>query len=256
MSEQSDRFRSPKLDQSPYFFHFIKGTEADAKNVLRKILSQKKLLTTRLAYLCFTATPVTHLLDFFEVKKRNTFTPIYQPYGIGFGRDTMIRDFGMKNVIYGDNNDYSELRKIGMDWRYERIDVQIHDFEWLREWRLHRTILDFSRMSFDDIVVITPTTKDLLEITGEYKEQEIVYQGENPDEDEWDVVEYYDRKWKGISIDKIRSLQLISDYKMFEQVANQSLNEEMMEEYDEVSRKELDEMNRRIAEMFRKSLGL
>ena len=43
---------------------------------------------------------------------------------------------------------------------------------------------------------------------------------------------------------------------MFEQVANQSLNEEMMEEYDEVSRKELDEMNRRIAEMFRKSLGL
>ena len=32
MSEQSDRFRSPKLDQSPYFFHFIKGTEADAKN--------------------------------------------------------------------------------------------------------------------------------------------------------------------------------------------------------------------------------
>lgn len=69
-------------------------------------------------------------------------------------------------------------------------------------------------------------------------------------------MEYYDRKWKGISIDKIRSLQLISDYKMFEQVANQSLNEEMMEEYDEVSRQELDEINRRIAEMFRKSLGL
>lgn len=39
-------------------------------------------------------------------------------------------------------------------------------------------------------------------------------------------------------------------------MANQSLNEEMMEEYDEVSRKELDEMNRRIAEMFHKSLGL
>ena len=32
MSAGSDKFRTKKLDQSPYLFHFASGTEYEAKN--------------------------------------------------------------------------------------------------------------------------------------------------------------------------------------------------------------------------------
>lgn len=248
MSEQSDRFRIPKLDQSPFLFHFIKGTELHAESVLKKILSEKRLITQTRQYLCFTATPVTHLGAFFDTKTRDKNQPIYQPYGIGFNRDKLIKEFGVKNVIYGDDKDYSDLHSINLTWRYERLNTQYYDYEWLREWRMHSVNFDFSGLDFEDIVVITPTTKKLLDIVSEHTETGITYHDDELGCDEYDVIDIYDRKWRGISLEKINTLQLVSDYQLLKTISKQRQNEDMWEESAEVNQKELDKFNRSIYE--------
>lgn len=86
MADISNKFRKVRLDQSPYLFHFVKGEEKNPHSVLNKILEEKKLKSPR-GYICFTASPVTSLSDFFEVKVLRTGSPLYYPYGIGFSND-------------------------------------------------------------------------------------------------------------------------------------------------------------------------
>lgn len=248
MSEQSERFRSPKLDQSPFLFHFIKGTEYHAEQILKKILQEKRLVTQTRQYLCFTATPVTHLGDFFDTKTRDKNQPIYQPYGIGFKRDKLIKDHGVKNVIYGDDADYCILHNTNLSWRYEKLNVQYHDYEWLREWRMHEVCFDFSSFDFEDIVVITPTTKKLLDITADHSEMGVEYHDDEQGIDEYDVVDIYDRKWMGISIQKINTLKLTSDYQLLKEISTQRQNEDMWQESDEVLRQEVESFNKSIYE--------
>lgn len=84
MSVKSDKFRIKKLDQSPYLFHFTSGTESEAKGKLKSILTEKKLRARNDDYICFTASPITQVGDFFLTKVNRTNLPMYQPYGIGF----------------------------------------------------------------------------------------------------------------------------------------------------------------------------
>lgn len=98
MGAFDDKFRKVRLDQSPYLFHFVKGTRNEAKEVLAKILEEKKLVGKNKA-ICFTASPVTSLLEFFNTKVNRTGQPLYQSFGIGFRREVMIEEYGARNVI-------------------------------------------------------------------------------------------------------------------------------------------------------------
>ena len=135
MSTKSDKFRTKKLDQSPYLFHFTSGTEEEAKDKLKSILLDKKLQARRDEFICFTASPITQVGGFFQTKVNRTGQPMYQPYGIGFSRDILIRNYGAKNVIYGDDADGKIMEDNGLGWRFLKLDVDTCDFEYLREWR-------------------------------------------------------------------------------------------------------------------------
>ena len=62
MSSIDIKFRKVRFDQSPYLFHFTSGTIKEAKEAMFSILSQKMLLSTS-GVICFTASPITALLD-------------------------------------------------------------------------------------------------------------------------------------------------------------------------------------------------
>lgn len=62
-------------------------------------------------------------------------------YGIGFSRDLLINDFGAKSVIYGDETDRINLSRVDMDWRFEELNVQAHDFTWLRDGELEMSLI-------------------------------------------------------------------------------------------------------------------
>jgi len=77
---------------------------------------------------------------------------MYQPYGIGFSRDILIREFGAKNVVYGDDADGALMAHIGMGWRFLKLDVDTYDYEYLREWRVPGKEFDFSGFPREHII--------------------------------------------------------------------------------------------------------
>ena len=160
MGTFDSKFRSVKPDQSPYLFHFTKGTSEEAKNAMNSIIEQKKLISKSTDYVCFTATPITAMHRFFKTTVNRTGLPMYQPFGIGFARDILVRDFGARNVIYCD---VEELRLIDDDfkWRTEPLIVNSYDFEYLREWRIKGKEFDFSGFPQDQIIIIAPYLDDL-----------------------------------------------------------------------------------------------
>lgn len=96
----SDKFRRTRLDQTPYLFHFTKGTKKEGKESLYSILNQEKLISKKDDFVCFSASPITSIHKFFETKVNSTNLPMYQPFGIGFSRDLLIKEYGARNVIY------------------------------------------------------------------------------------------------------------------------------------------------------------
>lgn len=245
MSNPSDKFRYSKLDQSPYLFHFIKGSEYHARITLNTILRERRLRSLKNDFICFTASPITQCGALFETKVASTQELMYQPYGIGFSRDILIRDYGVKNVIYGDSTDASVVKAIGMDWRFLELDVVNNDFEWLREWRFHGSSFDFSKFPPEHMIVITPTHESLIEQVvhkGEYKS--IDYDDNGKPYDDW--VEFYDRRWKGISLEDIRLQNLVNDLNVSASTLTQRVGEDMMDEICAIEDKRSDEITKLI----------
>lgn len=85
---------------------------------------------------------------------------MYQPFGIGFSRDVLVRDFGARNVIYYDDNE-SELIPEDLKWRALRLNVDTYDFEYLREWRIKGGEFDFSKFPKEHLIVIAPNLHEL-----------------------------------------------------------------------------------------------
>lgn len=132
MAYFNDKFKMARLDQSPYLFHFINGYDPSPHETLRKILEEKQLVSSK-GYICFSASPLTAITKFFEVKVRSTGQPMYQPWGLGFSRDILVRDFGARNVIYTDG---TEGIPDHLEWRTDKLNVDSYDFECLREWQI------------------------------------------------------------------------------------------------------------------------
>ena len=158
MAYFNDKFKKTRLDQSPYLFHFIKGKDEDPHGTLKKILSEEKLCS-KLGVICFSASPLTAITKFFQVNVSGTSRPLYSPYGIGFSRDLLVRDYGARNVIYVDNDEYVHIPE-ELKWRTDRLNVDAYDFEYLREWRIRGKEFDFSDFPKEHMIIVAKT-KDL-----------------------------------------------------------------------------------------------
>lgn len=226
MSRRSDKFRK-KRDQSPYLFHFIKGSSAAAESTLKSILAEKRLISRQNDYICFTASPITQVGEFFQTLVNRTGLPMYQPYGIGFSRDILIREYGAKNVIYGDDEDEKRVTASGMGWRFLKLNVDEYDFEWLREWRTPGRIFDFSGFPKEHMIVIAPTDDKLLGfVTKDYCVQSWDYDEQTGERFE-DWVKMYDRSWKGSSLETIRNKNFVDDYQVLGSTVTQIIGEDM-----------------------------
>lgn len=224
MAYFNDKFKMTRLDQSPYLFHFINGRDNDPCTTLTKILGEKKLISDR-GYICFSASPITAIRKFFEVKVNSTGRPLYQPWGLGFSRDILVRDFSVRNVIYIDE---AEFVPDSLLWRTDKLDVESYDFEYLREWRFKGTEFDFSTFPKEHIIVIAPDLSSLNNIVVSFDMEFTPYIDycNGIIEEDWN--EIWKREWKGISIDKLGE-DVLDDYAVSSKVIAQVLDEDMVD---------------------------
>ena len=199
----SKNLRDKKPDLSPFLFHFTSGDNA-FDNII-SIVNDKKLICKMnieeyRKSICFTESPLSLSIAVFDYMYSYS-TPCFSKYGIGFKRDVLVRSCGARPVIYGDGDEYNLLPK-ELKWRFEALDVEIRDWQWLREWRIKGKVFDFSQISLEDIIIIAPTKDDLKKIVAYSEFEEFDF-----DVDHGVCVPYpiykLSREWKGISFEEL-----------------------------------------------------
>lgn len=227
MAYFNDKFKKARLDQSPYLFHFIKGSDPDPLGTLKKILEEKRLISKH-GWICFSASPLTSLTRFFKEKCNNTGEPLYHPYGIGFSRDILVKNYKARNVIYVDAEEQEKVPEEFI-WRTDILAVDSYDFEYLREWRINGNEFDFSGISYEDILVVAPDLEHLNNLVVKYEwnfKPIIDYENGYVDPD-WD--EEWKREWKGIAINQVRKVYN-SDYAIPKATESQVEGQDMFDE--------------------------
>lgn len=224
MSLYNDKFRKARRDYSPYLFHFVNGDDNDPKKTLYKILNEMKLKSKN-DYICFSASPLTSIGRFFEINVNRTGKPMYHPFGIGFSRDVLVRDFGARNVIYYDD-DESGLITDDLNWRASRLNVDTYDFEYLREWRIKGGEFDFSNFPKEHLIVIAPNLQELndLVVSHDYEFKPYFDQNGNIAPD---FEEVFKREWKGFAVDNIKDF--IDDFALSGSTVTQILGQDMLD---------------------------
>lgn len=222
MARFNDKYKKARLDQSPFLFHFINGRDYTPYDTLKKILDEQKLRSKK-GFICFSASPLTALKEFFKVKMNATGNPLYHPFGIGFSRDILVRDFMAKNVIYTDG---TESIPKNLKWRTEKLKVDSYDFEYLREWRIKGGCFDFSKFPKEDIIIIAPNIDCLnhliLNFNMEFTPYVNYYSGDIIED--WE--ESYTRGWKGIATEQLG--EFLNDYKISNLTEPQTIGEDML----------------------------
>ena len=224
MAYFNDKFKMARLDQSPYLFQFINGYDPSPHETLRKILEEKQLVSSK-GYICFSASPLTAITKFFEVKVRSTGQPMYQPWGLGFSRDILVRDFGARNVIYTDG---TEGIPDHLEWRTDKLNVDSYDFEYLREWRIKGGQFDFSDFPRGDVIVIAPDYNSLNDLVVRFDMEFTPFVNHYTGDIEEDWSEVWKREWKGISVDKLGE-DILDDYAVSGSTITQILDEDMVD---------------------------
>ena len=225
MAYFNDKFKMARLDQSPYLFHFINGYDQSPHETLRKILEEKQLVSSK-GYICFSASPLTAITKFFDVKVKSTGKPMYQPWGLGFSRDILVRDFGARNVIYTDG---TEEIPDHLEWRTQKLDVDSYDFEYLREWRIKNGKFDFSGFPRGDMIVIAPDYNCLNDLVVRFDMEFTPFVNHYIGDIEEDWSEVWKREWKGISVDKLDSNNILDDFAVSGSTISQILEEDMLD---------------------------
>jgi len=154
----------PRADLSEHLVHWIKGeTEADAFAVLRKIVSEQRLLGgngfIRDGYICvcFTEAPES---AFHQILGR------YRPFGIRVSKKWLFAQGG-RPVIYSSANEY-ELIPETLRWRFVRYEPNAEppiDFSWEREWRIHTNEL---LLPPEEVTVVVPHENYAHELEAEH----------------------------------------------------------------------------------------
>lgn len=226
MSIYNDKFRKARRDYSPYLFHFINGEDNDPMKTLTAILAEFKLKSPN-GYICFSASPLTSIGRFFEITVNRTGRPMYQPYGIGFSRDILVRDFGARNVIYFDENE-CDLIPDELEWRALRLNVDSYDFEYLREWRIKGNEFDFREFPKENLIVVAPDIRKLNDLIVSHDvEFKPVFDYINGDfKPDWDEV--FKREWKGITVDSAENF--IDDFAISASTVTQKIGQDMLDE--------------------------
>lgn len=220
------KFRSKRLDQSPYLFHFTKGTPAQARESMFSIIEQEKLISQK-GYISFSASPITSLKRFFETQIFRTGLPMYQPIGIGFSRDILVKEYGARNVIYCGRDEMGSIPE-ELRWRTELLEVDEYDFEYLREWRIKGGEFDFSSFPKENILIIAPTQNDLnnFVVKHDLVFNPIVDYYNGDIEPKWDEVFY--RQYKGMTLSC--ALNKENDFAVSGSTVCQELGEDMADE--------------------------
>lgn len=219
----NDKFKRARLDQSPYLFHFINGYDPNPHETLRKILEEKQLKSGN-DYICFSASPITAIKNFFNIKMNRTGTPMYYPYGIGFSRDLLVRDFKARNVIYID--DKKEIPD-NLLWRAQILNINVYDFEFLREWRIKGNFFDFSTFPKNDMIIIAPDRDKLNDLIVNFNMEFVPYINYYTGDIEENWNESFEREWKGIAIDELGEIPL-DDYAIASSTIFQIIGEDMI----------------------------
>ena len=225
MAYFNDKFKMARLDQSPYLFHFINGYDQSPHETLRKILEEKQLVSSK-GYICFSASPLTAITKFFDVKVKSTGKPMYQPWGLGFSRDILVRDFGARNVIYTDG---TEEIPDHLEWRTQKLDVDSYDFEYLREWRIKNGKFDFSGFPRGDMIVIAPDYNCLNDLVVRFDMEFTPFVNHYTGDIEEVWSEVWKREWKGLSVDKLDSNNILDDFAVSGSTISQILEEDMLD---------------------------
>ncbi len=219
----SNSLRAQRGDLSPYLFHFTKG--ANPLGNMESILRELRLRSKSRDYICFTDAPITSnrvLLEYMEEKYPSS--PLYSKFGIGFSRDVMFEEYNARNVIY--DKEEAIPPKCHKDyWRYEEMNIENHDYSWLREWRVKGNSFDFSTFPKEHIIIIAPTRKELLELAGNEK---IDFDfGYEPEIGECipSVIQSNKRIWKGFPIDEIKKIP--DDFALSGSTRNQTIGEDI-----------------------------
>ena len=116
-----------------------------------------------------------------------------------------------------------------LDWRTQKLKIDSYDYEYLREWRIKGETFDFSKFPKSDIIVIAPNRDALnhlvvrfdMEFTG------IVNYYTGDVEEDWSEV--WKREWKGISVDKLGTDNLLDDFAVSGSTISQVLEEDMFD---------------------------
>ena len=225
MSVYNDKFRKARRDCSPYLFHFVNGDDNDPMGTMYTILKELKLKSKN-EYICFSASPLTSIGRFFETNVNRTGKPMYQPFGIGFSRDVLVRDFGARNVIYYDDSE-SNLIPENLKWRALRLNVDSYDFEYLREWRIKGGEFDFSKFPKEHVIVIAPNLQKLndLVIVHDYEFRPIIDYVNGSITPDFEEV--FKREWKGFTVDSAEDF--IDDFAISGSTATQIIGQDMLD---------------------------
>lgn len=206
-------------DLSNYLFHFTKG--GDAKNTLMTIVKDgiiKDINNT--GCLCFADAPVTMLAPMFEIFKRYK-SPLYAPYGIGIKKD-YIYQLGGRPVIYGDDKENRTLPQ-NLRWRYEYYHPQVHDFTWLREWRVQKSSVE---LSFDNCFIIVDTNQDIEEMWYLTNTIDVDIDAQPEDggfQTEYSV--YLSKKYRMVSMEDIATICLMDKKELMKELSKQPREE-------------------------------
>ena len=217
----SNILRKIRKDLSPYLFHFTKGDRP--MESLQNILSEMKLYSQVKEYVCFTEAPITSFIYNLE-HMSNYPIPMFSSYGIGFNRDFLFRKYNARPVIYGDTEEQAIITKTSLKWRFELMNIDNHDFSWLREWRI-KGVFDFSNFPKDEIIIIAPNDDDLRTLSTEIELVDIDFVYEHEIRGCFaEPIFSEPRKWKGVSIDSIRSQ--FDDFALSANTTNQTIGEQ------------------------------
>lgn len=221
---KSDKFSRVKRDVTPYLFHFTKGP--DAIDVLRKIIDEERLVSQKHSYICFTASPLTSLLDFFDTKVNSTGEPMYQPFGIGFSKKIMYEKYGARNVVYSTLDEIKSYNEQcpELSWRCEELDIEKHDFSYLREWRVNGREFSFEDFPKDEMIIVAKSRRDLEQLVEE-QDFDVDFEEFEPGEAYPTIIRKEKRAFKGFCLSEVQEHK--DDHSLSASTKSQKIGEAM-----------------------------